>query len=1105
MKKIIMLLIIITSIFGVISVYASTSGEIEQDMIREGIEMSAGESYNPPFGKKDAIGENISTWSGNLSLTQTDLILPGKNGHDLVIKREYSNQREDYFIYQNDINLYYTTLTRPAFLYYDENGVGYYILFYSESQMIENAPETLNCQALTEDFFTYEDSAGNKAYPYERFKEGDLNLTRDKNADPIYIQTDVRSKLSSGWRTTSLYEIGNGWKITLPFLVKIDSYSERVSSECVHLRKIGEFHNGKGGIYSYTQWDLNYKGYEPCSLDIEDTELYTAHNVYYYDTYDETVDLTYNRTVTDKNGETMYFNSRGAIVAIDDKYGNRIKFEYNSSNKLSKIIDSYGREITVGSTNGMISSISYENRQITYTKTYRETDYRDILTVKDAEGNETIYESQKKEPMYSSCWFNYNDGRISGGNDRRNRAHNIVKIQYPTGATTEYVYQESLVSLGEILLMKERYKVKSKKDISNAKVNNYYTYEYINEFEGVSVEELEEIAEYNGKELEEIIKLGAVKRQSDGYTKIDRYNPYGKKIVEQQANIWNSGNSNHLKYTENSGYYEKETTYVYTDDEEPESSPRTITEKQYNTESSEYISAITQYEYDDKQNITKETKDDYTVNYTYGTDSIMLTQTYKRDATHETHIENTLYNNTADPDDPLNGKCVEWTKTYERIYNNDGNLLENNLKNKTKYQYDQNGNITAIHQWDDEGNENITHTTHTYNTNKTYKLETYVANVTDADGQNPQTIKQTSNYDVYGNLATSKDGNNNNTSYTYDKLGRVKTETYADGTSKTYTYNDAQNYIIVQNENRNKQKIQYDGLGNLKATYIYNPDNSTWQKQTENTYDNIGRKQTETLYRKYTEAGQVAEKYTITYTYNSDDTVNTQTTTDISGNIIKKISYTYDYGVNDTINGKIDKYNKITIALEGDNTITPAPIKQYYDKWGKLVKEEIDHDENGTTKTYTTTYQYDYMGNKTAEKDPRAHDENWTQEATATYTYDHANRIIKQTNIENQSIQTTYDTLGRVKTQTDYKGNTTIYTYDKLGRLKTTETPFDGNNTTKTKHYYDNNGNKTKEKQQTNKIGEPETYNTTEYGYDNRCICQVKSSHNFNRKSTTYV
>ncbi len=126
------------------------------------------------------------------------------------------------------------------------------------------------------------------------------------------------------------------------------------------------------------------------------------------------------------------------------------------------------------------------------------------------------------------------------------------------------------------------------------------------------------------------------------------------------------------------------------------------------------------------------------------------------------------------------------------------------------------------------------------------------------------------------------------------------------------------------------------------------------------------------------------------------------------------------------------------------------------------------------------------MGNKTAEKDPRAHDENWTQEATATYTYDHANRIIKQTNVENQSIQTTYDTLGRVKTQTDYKGNTTIYTYDKLGRLKTTETPFDGNTTTKTKHYYDNNGNKTKEKQQTNKIGEPETYNTTEYGYDNR-------------------
>ncbi len=1071
MKKIIMLLIIISSILGVTSVYASTSDALEEDNIIEAIQTAGGDSYNPPFGKKDFMNENISTATGNLSITQTDLVLPGKNGHDFVIKREYANQNtSDYILLDDRDDI---TFHRVAYLYKDSEGTSYYILFYTEEEMLENAPNKINVSSsnLRPSSFNdaYYDREDVECYKYELLNpsenpEKNIEITRDTSAEPIYYPFKNKTYLTRKSRT-NFYNIGHNWRLQLPYLDRIDVKWMKIPGYPSSVHKIiGEFNNGEGGIYSY-KYEVDSWEDTGMELKIYDTRLYEGIGWYPSNSQNDETGITYNRILTDKNGKKMYFNKRGAIEAIDDKYGNRIKFEYEN-NKLSKIIDTYGREVNIDTDEeGDINSISFGNKTINYEKSYRESDKTYLLKVTDTEGNQTTYESEKKELYYKS----YDDYPY----EYKSTAYNIEKIIYPTGAYTEYNYFKKLTYLYNNEDGRTKYKIDAKKDVDHTKIKNHYTYSYdytfkdncyLHDYEGRSPDRIDNDDNYTF--------TGTVIRQDDGYTYTDEYNEYSKKI--KTTIVGDDG-------------YKNESTYEYTDEKKPESLPTTITEKQYNMEGSAYITTTSQYAYDTKQNLLRETKDDYIVNYTYDPDySIMLTQTYKRDATHETHIENTLYNNTANPDDPLNGKCVEWTKTYERIYDNDGNLLENNLKNKTKYKYDQNGNITAIHQWDDEGNENITHNTHTYNTNKTYKQETYVANVTDADGQNPQTIKQTSNYDVYGNLATSIDGNNNQTSYTYDKLGRIKTEKNPDGTNKTYTYNDAQNYIIVQNENGTKQKIQYDGLGNLKATYVYNPDNSAWQKQTEYTYDNIGRKQTETLYRKYTEAGQIEEKYTITYTYNSDDTVNTQTTTDISGNIIKKISYTYDYGVNDTINGKIDKYNKITIALEGDNTITPAPIKQYYDKWGKLVKEEIDHDENGTTKTYTTTYQYDYMGNKTAEKDPRAHDENWTQEATATYTYDHANRIIKQTNIENQSIQTTYDTLGRVKTQTDYKGNTTIYTYDKLGRLKTTETPFDGNNTTKTKHYYDNNGNKTKEKQQTNKIGEPETYNTTEYGYDNR-------------------
>ncbi len=940
MKKHIILTILITllSIGTVTSVYASTSGALTQDAISEGLEIGSGESYNPPFGKKDAIGENISTWSGNLNLTQTDLVLPGKNGHDLVIKREYSSQRESHVTW---LASYYfdTEIYKPKFLYYDEDGIGQYILFNSEAEMIEEAPDTLG------------------------------TLTRDKTADPIYEWYSVRSRLKQLTRD-NYYEIGNGWRLMLPYLDWMYGYSERFSDVCVAYYKIGEFNNGEGGAYTYWQGDefITGEGWQPWYLNIDDTNLYECENVSYEDE-EHQPGLIYTRIVKDKDGKTMYFNKRGNIVAIDDKYGNRIKFEYNTSHRLTKIIDTYGREITVGSLSGLVNSVSVGDKQITYNKTYRVSDYKHILTVNDVEGNETIYESLKKEPLYDSA-SPYNKY------ERKTSTYNITKAIYPTSAVTEYEYEKKDILFNALNTKHLKYKINARKDIMGNNIYNHYTYEYVQmyydivwgdatmDLEGADPDWVEDHFKY---EPEFVVYLGTIERESDGYTKAEKYNPYGKKIREQWDDTWDVFK---IMFDQTDGL-DKYVTYNYQYPKRSYCSPRIITEKQYNTNGSAYITTTTQYEYDNKQNITKETKGDYIVDYTYDPDySNMLTQTYKRDDTHETHIENTLYNNTANPDDPLNGKCVEWTKTYERIYNSAGTQIENNLKSQKQYEYDQNGNITAIHEWDDEGNETITHSTHTYNTNKTYKQETYVANVTDADGQNPQTIKQTNNYDIYGNLATTKDGNNNQTSYTYDKLGRVKTETNPDGTTKTYTYNDTQNYIIIQNENGNKQKIQYDGLGNLKTTYIYNPDNSTWQKQTEHTYDNIGRKQTETLYRKYSDAGQIQEKYTITYTYNSDDTVNTQTTTDISGNIIKKISYTYDYAVNDTINGITDKYNRIAIQQEGDSTITPAPIKQYYDKWGKLVKQEIDHDEDGTTKTYTTTYQYDNIGNKTAEKRP---------------------------------------------------------------------------------------------------------------------------------------
>ncbi|QUI22060.1 RHS repeat protein [Vallitalea pronyensis] len=184
------------------------------------------------------------------------------------------------------------------------------------------------------------------------------------------------------------------------------------------------------------------------------------------------------------------------------------------------------------------------------------------------------------------------------------------------------------------------------------------------------------------------------------------------------------------------------------------------------------------------------------------------------------------------------------------------------------------------------------------------------------------------------------------------------------------------------------------------------------------------------------------------------------------------------------------KYAQTTTRLTGDATITPAPVKQYHDKLGRLVKAETDH--HG--KTYQTTYNYDYVGNKTEGKDARAYDEGWS-EPTVTYEYDHANRVVKETNTMGQSIHTVYDPLGRVKSKTDYKGSTTTYGYDKLGRLLKVQAPVAAGQFALTKYDYDKNGNQTAVKQQCNKPGQPEAWRTTGYGYDsrNRLVKVVKN------------
>ena len=70
------------------SALASTSSVLQGEEYMEYIKGITGLEYQPPYITSRSGEETIAPSSGSLMLTATDLVIPGKNGHDVIIKRQ---------------------------------------------------------------------------------------------------------------------------------------------------------------------------------------------------------------------------------------------------------------------------------------------------------------------------------------------------------------------------------------------------------------------------------------------------------------------------------------------------------------------------------------------------------------------------------------------------------------------------------------------------------------------------------------------------------------------------------------------------------------------------------------------------------------------------------------------------------------------------------------------------------------------------------------------------------------------------------------------------------------------------------------------------------
>ncbi|MCX8132306.1 MAG: hypothetical protein N3I35_19705, partial [Clostridia bacterium] len=1029
--------------------------------------------------RNSAQSEYIDPASGNLDISQTDLVLKGRNGLDLAITRNYSLYDANYCELQCYVSSSKYTVYSLGFgvngtqtVYKYINGV---LSSTTPSTFVSQAPYysySQPAQLLADRYnngefdTSYSYMSGNdtimEVYKYSDFKAEIRYYFFPDGMPWIIYDTPYWDELKNDTVNENYFNLGTGWSLDFPFI------EERGDYEYLHYG-------------SYGTWLISF-----------DSDGGDSHLVGYpFKDRIVTCDGTYNNgemnssyVLTEKDGKKTYFGSDGRLLGIKDRFGNEIKFYHDTSINyhplISKIIDSVGRtvNITYSSSRVTIEVVDdtepANNKKIYYNRAAGGpfgSDYN-LTSVVDPAGRETKYEYtsnptrfcyRKKDPVYAEATNYYAC---------------LKSITYPTGGKTEYKYSDpryttrNLGVLGNEQFLKVTERADYKKDGSR---HSYKKYIYNNYFIGDGKIEYDGYPNYFNTSIpgSHVVTtdIDDVLGNRQTYTYKYLQNPSKSEVSMFCTGILSTGADHKIEVIN---------TY------DPQLKLKTATvNRVYNKSTGKYIEKVENYQYDsvfrdllgywdaqasrDANNIPID--DEHKTSYTYDIQyHYPITKTYKKDGATTITEEYTPY---------ADHKAIEWARIKEN----------GTLRKQAQYLYDSYGNVSEernyLDNWTDfvavkySYDDNVGMRNEKFN--GAYLTRKWVENVRDADGNliasktgyNPGVIDETVTYDWYGNITAKSDGQGNVIQFSYDKLGRPLTQINPDNSCKAWEYNDSENYVIETNENNSHMKTKSDEFGNK----LFIQDMTSGEILSSFIYDELSRLKAESNNN---------NKSRTVNTYCSDGRLVSKEIRDDSDAVKYKEVYAYDDAFDNGL------YSKVSKTVIGDASSPSITTNSYANKLGLIEKQSRMHEGI----EYFDTFKYDYMGNKTEEKSARAYNESWTEPYTAKYEYNFEGKPTKAYNIKGDFTTTEYDALGRAKAVTDIKGNkaqvpySASYEYDSMGRVLKESIPFESNNgilyySTK-KHYYDRNGNIVLEKVSSNKAGETDKFDKTAYEYNSR-------------------
>ncbi|MFV0138256.1 DNRLRE domain-containing protein [Streptomyces sp. HMX87] len=256
------------------------------------------------------------------------------------------------------------------------------------------------------------------------------------------------------------------------------------------------------------------------------------------------------------------------------------------------------------------------------------------------------------------------------------------------------------------------------------------------------------------------------------------------------------------------------------------------------------------------------------------------------------------------------------------------------------------------------------------------------------------------------------------TTYTYDKVGNLKSKTEPKGNLTTA---DPADYVTTNH---------YDVINQLTSVVNADGDKLSYE------YDNVGNLVTVIDPKKNATADTT--DYTTRTAYDLNHRVTA--VTDAAGKTTKR-SY--------------DKDGRVVSTTDAENNTTLIT----YDERGKTTEVKVPHKGTSPITYRTTKYEYDQVGNTTKVITPRAVAAGTTEAFTARTEYDALNRPVKQFqpydpadsryNDPNVYTETVYDAVGRVKSTSlppsegQSVRNTTVYDYFDNGWVKSSTDPWD--------------------------------------------------------------